>query len=423
MNSKDKKNRYTSDFNAMMNIAILNSLGFFFLGFLIPVISRQNMNATGLEIGLIISAMVIGYSISSTFVGIITDRTKSKSNLIFMGSIGRGISYFIFYVSIILNYLTGMWIGMFILGIGAGFFWIPFDTLIAEKSNKNHRSEAFGKRDRANAIGQVIGGLLGFIILITVGIFTSNPGFLYITIVIYGISNIISGFLFLKKIDESIKFYEEESSDQNKNNQSKLSIKEFPAPMIIGLIILFCAVLFSSINANFWRPFLNIYILENLTDDLFIVIFIYLPTGILATLFAPKLGEIIDKLNPKTAIIILGLSGASVTWFLINTTNLVIFAILLLFDLTIAISSGLLFRNLLTRITVEHRGKILGICSFFMTIGAVIGPILGGFLWDTFGPKSPFIISIFVELSLIPLYLIVIFLLLPHVAETYDDNK
>jgi MFS family permease len=316
-----------------------------------------------------------------------------------------------------------MWIGMFILGIGAGFFWIPFDTLIAEKSNKNHRSEAFGKRDRANAIGQVIGGLLGFIILLIVGIFTNDPCFLYITILIYGVSNIFSGFLFLKNVDESIKFYDEELINEEEKNQSKLTFKNIPKPMIIGLIILFCAVLFSSINANFWRPFLNIYILENLTDDLVVVIFIYLPTGILATLFAPKLGETIDKLNPKTAIIILGLSGAIITWFLINTTNLVIFAVLLLFDLTIAISSGLLFRNLLTRITVEHRGKILGICSFFMTIGAVIGPILGGFLWDTFGPKSPFIISIFVELSLIPLYLIVIFLLLPHVAETYDNKE
>ena len=91
--------------------------------------------------------------------------------------------------------------------------------------------------------------------------------------------------------------------------------------------------------------------------------------------------------------------------------------------MTIAISAGLLFRNLLSRITIEHRGKILGISSFSANIGSIIGPILGGFVWDISGPKAPFIVSIFVELCLIPLYFIVVHLLLPHVAETYDKNE
>lgn len=424
MFSKNNADRYTPDFNTMINIAILNSLGFFFLGFLIPVISRQNMNATGLEIGLIISAMVIGYTISSSFVGFITDKTKSKRFLIFVGSIGRGISYLIFYISIIINLLIGMWIGMFVLGFWAGFFWIPFDTLIAEKSNKNHRSEAFGKRDSANAIGQVIGALAGFSILLIVRIFTDNPYFLYSSILIYSISNFIAGIMFLRYVDESIKFYDEElSSNEISTNQDKSSIFNFPKPMIMGLIILFCVVLLASINGNLAKPFLNIYIIENLSSDLYIVILIYLPAGLLATFFAPKLGQIVDKINPSIAIIILSLSGAIVTWFLINTKNILIFAILLLIDLTIAISAGLLFRNLLSRITIEHRGKILGICSFFVNIGSIVGPILGGFVWDISGPKAPFIVSIFVELCLIPLYLIVIYLLLPHVAETYDKEN
>ncbi len=422
MFSKDTTDRYTPDFNIMIKIAILNSLGFFFMGFLIPVISRQNMNATGLEIGLIISAMVIGFTLSSAVVGIFTDRTKSKRFLIFIGSIGRGVSYFIFYISIIINSLIGMLIGMFILGFWAGFFWIPFDTLIAEKSNKDNRSQAFGKRDSANAIGQVVGGLVGFGILLSVGIFTDNPYLLYSAILIFGISNFIAGILFLRYVDESIKFSNEENSKDISNEQSGMSLFKFPRSMLIGLIILFLVVLLASINGNLAKPFLNIYIIENLSDDLYIVILIYLPAGLLATFLAPKLGEMVDKLEPRIAIVILSLSGAIITWFLINTQDLFIFAILLLLDLTIAISAGLLFRNLLSRITIEHRGKILGICSVFVNIGSIIGPILGGFVWDVSGPKAPFMVSIFVELCLIPLYFIVVHLLLPHVAETYEKD-
>ncbi len=424
MFSKDSTDRYTADFNIMIKIAILTSLGFFFMGFLIPIISRQNMNATGLEIGLIISAMVIGFTLSSSFVGVLTDRTKSKRLLIFIGSMGRGISYVIFYISIIINVLIGMWVGMFILGFFAGFFWIPFDTLIAEKSNKNNRSQAFGKRDSANAIGQVIGGLIGFGILLTVGIFTDNPFYLYSAILIFGSANFIAGILFMRYVDESIKFYDDNVvSNENEDDKIDSSIFKFPKPMIVGLLVLFSVVLMASINGNLAKPFLNIYIIENLSDNLYIVILIYLPSGLLATFLAPKLGEIVDKLEPRIAIVMLSLSGAIVTWFLINTQNLVLFTILLLIDITIAISSGLLFRNLLSRITIEHRGKILGICSFFANVGSIIGPILGGFVWDISGPKAPFIVSIFVELCLIPLYFIVVHLLLPHVAETYEKDE
>lgn len=86
------------------------------------------------------------------------------------------------------------------------------------------------------------------------------------------------------------------------------------------------------------------------------------------------------------------------------------------------ISSGLIFQNLVSRISIEHRGKIIGIGEFFSFLGNVFGPILGGIVWDLVSHQFPFIISIFVELSLIPLYLIVVYYLIPHLAEKYDEE-
>ena len=61
--------------------------------------------------------------------------------------------------------------------------------------------------------------------------------------------------------------------------------------------------------------------------------------------------------------------------------------------------------------------------DFFAFLGAVIGPLMGGLVMDLISPQFPFIISIFVELSLIPLYLAAVYLLLPHMEESYDKNK
>lgn len=53
-------------------------------------------------------------------------------------------------------------------------------------------------------------------------------------------------------------------------------------------------------------------------------------------------------------------------------------------------------------------------------LGAVLGPTLGGLAWDYLGPSAPFMISIFIELSVIPLYAIAILTLKRYMAEKVD---
>ena len=421
---KTDEKRFTKDFNDMLKIVLLNSLGFFFIGFWTPVIARSNMGATGIQLSLIVSVQVLGRMISGFIIGFITDRIKSRTFLVLIGSYGRALSYFIIYIAIIINQLILLGVGTFILGFMAGVFWVPFNAFVAEKSNKDNRSEAYGKANSANAIGQIIGSLFGFTLVMMAGIYTFNPFIIYGAIPVYGIGNLIAGIRFHLRVDESIKFSEKSSLNNELINNTSNKLKIFYSKaMIIGTFFLMTVLFLGSINSSIARPFLNIYLLENIESNVNLVIWAYLPAGILATLFAPKLGAIVDKLRPSIGITIVSFLGALVTWFLINSGNIWIFSALLLIDMTIMIAASLIFQNLVSRITIEHRGKILGIGEFFTFLGSVIGPILGGIVWDFMGPKFPFIISIFVELSLIPLYLVVVYLLLPHLAETYEIKR
>ena len=421
---KTDEKRFTIDFNDMLKIVLLNSLGFFFISFWTPVIARTSMGATGIQLSLIVSVQVLGRMISGFITGFITDRIKSRTSLVLIGSFGRAISYFIIYAAIISNLIVLLGIGTFTLGFMAGVFWVPFNTFVAEKSNKNHRSQAYGRTNSANAVGQIIGSLFGFNLVMIGGIFTNNPFIIYGAIPIYGIGNFIAGIRFYRRVDESIKFLENPNVSNNiTNNSTNKSKFFFSKTILIGIIFLMSVLFLGSVNGSIARPFLNIYLLENIESDVNLVIWAYLPAGILATLFAPKLGAIVDKLHPSVGITITSLLGALVTWFLINSGNIWMFSALLLVDLTIVIAASLIFQSLVSRITIEHRGKILGFGEFFAFFGNVIGPILGGIAWDFIGPQFPFIISIFVELSLIPLYLAVVYILLPYLAESYEENN
>ncbi len=418
------KTRFTPDFNHMLNIVILNSLGFFFIGFLVPIIARYNMIASAIQISLIVSFQVLGRAVSGTITGFLTDRATSRKILVLIGSIGRGTSYFIIYTAIVLNYLLLLGIGTFTLGFMAGVFWVPFNTLIAEKSNKDNRSEAYGKRNSANAIGQMIGGVIGFLLLMLLEYFTVNPFLLYASIPIFGIANFYAGFKFNREVDESIKFANPSDHLFNpQNNENNTDKTKFVGPIIFGSIFLMIVLLLSNINGSIAKPFLNIYVIETIESDIQLVTWAYLPAGVVATLLAPKLGVIVDKLRPAIGITITSSLGALVTWLLINSANIWVFSFLLLIDLTIMIGSGLIFQNLLSRISLKNRGKIIGSGEFFQFLGSFIGPILGGVVWDFIDPSYPFIISIFVELSLIPLYLVVVYYLIPHLAETFAIKK
>lgn len=421
---KIDETRFTSDYNQMLTIIILNSLGFFFLGFWISIIAKESMGASFFQIGMVFVANVIGRMLSGLYIGFIADRIKSRTSLVLIGSFGRAISYFIIYASFITNHILLLGIGYFILGHMAGIFWVPFNMFVAEKSSKDHRSQAYGMRDSINAVGQIIGGLIGFPLLMIASAYTDNPIILYSAIPIYGIANFVAGILFYYKVDENMKFSDlntvENNNIQNEQSQKK---KVFTSPsMIIGAMFLIALLFLGSINGSIARPYLNLYILENIESNINLVVWAYLPTGLLATLLAPKLGMLVDKLHPLVGITITSTLGALMTWILINAANIWVFSFLLLFDLAIGMSAGLIFQNLYSRISTEHRGKIFGIGDFFAFLGAVIGPLIGGIVMDLISLQFPFIISIFVELSLIPLYVAAVYLLLPHMEESYDSK-
>ncbi|MCK4239598.1 MAG: MFS transporter, partial [Candidatus Lokiarchaeota archaeon] len=359
MQSEKNWERYTYDFKPMIQIVILNSLGFFFLEFIIQYFASQQLNATGTQMGLIFSVHVIGQLISSFFTGIIADRIKSKTKLILLGSFGRGFAYFVFYTAIVLNSLIGLGIGGFTLGFFVGFFWIPFNTLIAEKSNKDHRSQAYGKRDSAIGKGLLIGSIIGFIIFSWGFQTTDNAFIIYSPILMFGIANFIAGILFILKVDESIKFMDN-PIESNNSITKEISTAVFSKPLLIGSVFLLVVLLLSNVNGSLAKPFLNIYLLEVIESDPTIVIWVYMPSGIISMLIAPKLGEALDKIHPLIGITVSSVIGSIITWFLINTTNLWIFAILLIFDITIVGTASLVLINLLSRITLKHRGKIMG---------------------------------------------------------------
>jgi len=424
----------TPDFNPMIRIIFWNSMGFFFFTFLIPFVTIQLLGGSPAELGISYSIQTIGSLISAPIVGYLTDHI-SKKLLILIGSFGRASCYILMYLGIILSSLMIFTVGMLVLGFFAGFFWTPLDTLISEKSNKANRSFAFGKRNGMIGIGNLAGSAISFVIFSLSNIFIPDNLFLvYSPLLLFALSNIYGGFTFHFKVDEKLTFdkhifnlFPSDAEPNILSNEPVLyetplkSRNNLAIGFFIGFSVLAIALMTSNINASLASPFFQPYLIDNLKiDNPTIVMLIYLPSQIISMLLAPKIGKIADKINPVLGVAIVSGLGALVTGLLLNSTTGYMFAVFLLLDSTFGRGGNLILQSILSRISKIHRGKVFGAAQVLSLLGAILGPIMGGFAYISIGSFAPFVISIFVELSVIPLYAIAIKKLKPYMTEKVD---
>ncbi|MHA2249000.1 MAG: MFS transporter [Candidatus Kariarchaeaceae archaeon] len=230
--------------------------------------------------------------------------------------------------------------------------------------------------------------------------------------------NIYGGIKFYLTVDENLVYSSDETVKETDNSLGYSQfLKSLPKGMLVGFLLILIVMFLGSTNASIAKPFIIVYLTEKIESDPILASMAFIPAGLVSMLLAPYLGKIADRIDAKIVISFAAMSGAITTWFLINTTSLWVFSILLLIDTTIATTSGLLVQSIMSQISIAHRGKVFGLQTFSADLGAVFGPIFGGILWDSYGSRSPFIFSIIVELMLIPFYILAITSLKPHLAK------
>ncbi len=416
--------KFTSDFQSMIQIVFWNSFGFMFYMFIIPYLTSQYFNISGTEIGLVIAAQPFARLITTPIVGYLTDKT-SKKRLVLIGGLGRTISYSIMFLSVIFNSIWGFVAGIFVQGLIVGFFWPPYNSLIAQKSSKYYRAEAYGKRSGMIGKGSFVGAIISYGIFNFGSIYFPNQIWISMSpFLIFAVLNAFAGVKFYLNVDESIVFQESEDlAEPNPKSQRSNSPQIFKKWFWIGLIFFVTASLIATMNTLIGMPFVQLYLFEITAQSTEIIMAVMYASQILSLLLSPVFGEYIDKIKPWVGITLFGLIGALQTFIFLQVKSLWALTLILILDYSIARASTLVIENFSSRVSAKHRGKIFGLNEWMKLVGWIIGPIIGGVAWDSISHQAPFIISIGVELFLIPIYLIGIYFLGRVVSEKLQTAK
>ena len=377
---------------SVYNSALLCSLGFFFIAFLIPIVAYDPniLGASGFQVALIFALLTLGSAAFSPIAGRITKHGRRRES-IFFGATIRGLSYVGMALSIWLRSIDFLILNSIIWGMGAAFYNVGSDAEISERVSRENRSEAFGRRSAYNGRGQTVGTAIGFVIFYAFDIYTA---FFF-----YAVMNVIGGVVVI--------------SDRRPSLPSRERMGEF-ASGIMGksIIALVLAAAIEAFVLALLSPFVELYIFESFTTELELVALLYLPGGLITAFLGGYIGKLADRSNQVHIVAGSALAVSASTIVLAFLPILTIgfeYGMYLVAPLfAIQIVAGTAAYTVMTSVlgtAYEGRaGEGFGRFEAVMGVARFSGPLAGGLFWDILGPMTPFIFVGLVELLLIPAY-------------------
>ncbi|MDD3925517.1 MAG: MFS transporter [bacterium] len=278
-------------------------------------------------------------------------------------------------------------------GAGAAALWPSISAIAADVVDIKERTTALSVFNMAYMIGVGLGPVAGSLMLAA---FTDIRFLFYTVSAIFLFALLVAWSVRWSKQPQAAHEYEHEGAFAGSGARSRepgvqaerksLFQGNLPALYLMGTT--------QMLGISALAPILIKYITEvmGISQAQIPVLFI-LPAASIA-LFSIPLGRMADRIGKRTAVIIGGLLASIAIW-------LIPFARELIFFLPLGIMAGLGFVTAvpawLAHITeVAPRGRtgaVIGLLGTAQGIGAVIGPILGGYTKDRFGFSMPFYIS------------------------------
>ena len=353
------------------------SFPFGVLSFLLPIYGRD-IGASALEIGGFFSAFSLVPAIIRPFLGKALDRWGRRPFLI-IGLVGYLFATVVFSFASTVTMLT---VARFLQGIGSAFLWIATFTMIADLAKKSGRGHNFGSIDEASYRGGIIGTTLGLTFVFTMQSATdwSFQKIWFWLFLIYLIPTAIGLFYGLKGTKETLPVYE--------------NIVQESKPVSKQLLVLMGIVLLTGASQAMVWPLLMIFLQDRLGAGIASLAFAYLPAALISSFLPSRMGKLTDRWGRKGPMIIGLLVGSAASLMIPHLGTIIGLTVLWCLETigyTISIPAE---RAFVADIAGKDiRGTSYGLYTFSFFLGAAMGPLAGGWLYDNVGHSMPFYLN------------------------------
>lgn len=352
------------------------SFPFGILSFVLPIYGKE-LGGSALQVGGFFAAVSLAPLVVRPFLGRALDRWGRRPFLL-LGLAGYATATTVFCVADTVWMLT---LARFIQGLGQAFLWISAYTIVADMAQGVGCGRDFGRIDEAVNRGALIGTSLGF----SAVFFMSNWGlgwrrmwfWLFAAYVVPSSIALWTGWWGVGETKPA------RMEDAGKGQPLS---RQLAALMAIVLVT-------GGSRAMVW-PMLMLFLQDGLGADVGALAIAYVPAALVSSFLPSRMGRVADRLGRKGPMVV-GLSvGALASVLIPHLPGVVHLAILWAVEsLGYAIYIPAERAFVADVAGADVRGTSYGLYSFAYFLGAAIGPLAGGWLYDHVGHAAPFYLN------------------------------
>ena len=342
----------------LYSIAGIGMLGHILVQPILPIFARR-LGATGLEVGLLTSGFMLARGLMAYFVGKRIDNTGERKSVIKLGLLSLLVLTLLYFWA---NSLSVLLVLRFGQGICSGLIWPVAQIMVAENAPQGYRTRALSLYQITGRVGALLSRLLlGFGLLIT-----SSIGFG--EVMSFRIMFVFAALLIVVGFIEAMFLPALKMKRAEKRKRPK-SYSIFVLGFAFGALLALTPISLVYLNEQYKISPLEIAMLLLILDVI--------------TMFVMYLSShLTDHLGFNKSLMVIAVPCIAVAFMLPFISPLWIF-IVLFFILRTAISSFLpISRSYATSMDTEI-GSNIGTLNMVTNFGAVVGPIIGGFIYDT----------------------------------------
>jgi MFS family permease len=364
--------------SALQSSIFLISLPFFIMGLILPLQSK-GVGANALQIGLIFSVFSFMSILLRPILGWALDH------------FGRRLFYvtgtFVYVLSMVgfaySQHVAGMVLARVLQGIASALVWLSASAIIADVSGESNRAHAFGGLAQATTRGSILGAFIAFTLYNAPFAKNIVPGMDPWTLLflVFAASAALGFLLSLARLPET-------------NPHTSRAITFTPIVWSRTWVLLLLVTLVTAAAWSMTSPILILFLQERLHASVNTIAWAFFPSGLVWALLPARLGRLADRFGRKP-LMVLGLAASAVTMFILPSLTTAIGLAVLWALLALCFAAGdPAEQALVADLTGKNqRGRAYGLYVMFSDIGAAIGPLSGGWLYQTVSSAAPFYVN------------------------------
>jgi DHA1 family multidrug resistance protein-like MFS transporter len=377
MNSVSRKNLFILSFTLLVVM-----LGY---GMVMPIMPFyiEHFGAGGTELGWLMATYSLMQLISAPLWGILSDRYGRKP-ILSVGVLGYAVTLFMFGLA---KSFTMLFIARSLSGILSSATMPTAMAYIGDNTPQKEKSKGMGQLGAAVGVGVIIGPLMGGLLStdsLSLPFFIgSGLAFLALLLVI---------FLLPESRSTNMKNLPSEENPKDESGFASPDVVQAPRPSIFDIYlrvllspagILLLLIFIMSFGMTNFQGMIGLYVVDKFAFSTTQVGTIWmLMGGILIIAQGGLVGPLTKKLGDLNLIKI-GLLGGTIGFTLVALAVDYITTMLALgfFILSLALI-GPALNSYISNFAGENQGTVMGLNSAMNSLGRVVGPLWGGYIYD-----------------------------------------